>query len=476
MSTIALEFFAVLAFLFIHGIFVAVEYSIVRCEPGKLKGSDITSKWGTQSALTLLDRLRVSLEATQFGSAVFSVFYAVSASNVIFPALVSFFAWVGFSEPPVIPDILSFAIGLLLIILLYVSIGLFLPKEIAVRFPEDTLRLVSAPVLLLSKALSPLSSFTSKLIRCLFGFPSSRDENSVELSGELTLLISKSSDSTDFNQEEKDMLRGIVDFSNKVAREVMTARTDMVVIPAKASYSEIVHLVASSGLSRFPVVHDDMDDVAGILLARDLIPYLEKTSHDKDKFNISKILRPPFFVPGTKPINEILNEFKSRKIHLAIVLDEHGGIDGIVTLEDLLEEIVGAIFDESDIPETDIFMDSNGEFVIDGGVLIDDINEKCKCSLPDGDYDTIGGFIFATLGRIPVQGEVIQLNKAGIPISNEQLLEMSETGQINSDVEENENSIVEALLQPAIVLSIENVAGNRIETIRLRKFTTQAEE
>jgi CBS domain containing-hemolysin-like protein len=175
-------------------------------------------------------------------------------------------------------------------------------------------------------------------------------------------------------------------------------------------------------------------------------------------------------VPGTKPVDDLLNELKHRKIHMAIVLDEHGGVDGAVTLEDLVEEIVGDIYDESDAPNTELVFESNGDVLVDGGIVVADLNERLNVEIPEGDYDTVAGFILSTLGRMAHVADAIRLTSKGVIIFNDQ--EGVQRARFPGG-EEAEG--FDFPLDEAIVLSVETTAGNRIETVRIHRITPSAE-
>jgi CBS domain containing-hemolysin-like protein len=205
--------------------------------------------------------------------------------------------------------------------------------------------------------------------------------------------------------EEHDaaLLDAVFEFSEKNAREVMTPRTEIVAIDATATLDDIIELVSESGLSRYPVYEETIDDIVGIILSKDLIPIL---AHRPSVFTLRPLMRPAYFIPGSREVEDVLADFKRRKEHMAIVLDEYGGTAGIVTMEDLLEEIVGEILDEYDVgEEVDMRTTTNGETVISGATSISEFNEQFGTTIPEDDYTTVGGYVFGALGRLPVVGD-----------------------------------------------------------------------
>jgi putative hemolysin len=217
-------------------------------------------------------------------------------------------------------------------------------------------------------------------------------------------------------EDEREMIHGVFEFSETIAREVMTPRIDIVAVPRDVGLEELVRLVVLEGHSRIPVFEGSIDNVVGIVLAKDLIPYLaEGSPHRHGGFAVGALLREPYFVPETKPVDDILAEFRRSSVHLAIVIDEFGGTSGLVTMEDLLEEIVGEISDEHDVEEPEFAVTPEGDFLIDGGALIADVNDRFGLDLPESDFDTIGGYVFGSVGRVPVPGDRVDgLGEGGL--------------------------------------------------------------
>jgi magnesium and cobalt transporter len=209
------------------------------------------------------------------------------------------------------------------------------------------------------------------------------------------------------DEEAKEMIRGIVELSNSIVREIMVPRTGVVFISLSHSFKEIVTLVVESGHSRFPVYQETLDNIVGILYAKDLLRSMVK---EKKDFNLGKIIRKPYFVPEGKKLNSLLKEFRRRKVHIAIVVDEYGGTSGIVCLEDIIEEIVGEIHDEFDTETPDIIEMGEGVFLCDARINLQDLNDKLKLLLPVTGSDTLGGFVFDLFGKIPTINEKVTYN------------------------------------------------------------------
>ncbi len=213
--------------------------------------------------------------------------------------------------------------------------------------------------------------------------------------------------------DEKQMINSIFEFDDIIVKEIMVPRIHMSCIEINDQLDELIDLIINLGFSRIPVYNDTVDNIVGVVYAKDLLPLLKKDDYGVD---IQKIMRPAYYIPETKKIDNLLSEFRKEKIHMAIILDEYGGTSGLVTIEDLLEEIVGDIQDEYDEEENWIKIIDEHEIVIDGRVDIDEINELLNINLPEEDYETISGFILSMLGYVPDDGEAIEFENLHITV------------------------------------------------------------
>jgi len=209
-------------------------------------------------------------------------------------------------------------------------------------------------------------------------------------------------------KEEREMIKGVYGLGETTVKEIMIPRMDVIAISTDESFKDIVTIVIKSGHSRIPIYEDTIDNVIGFLHAKDLLPYLSK---ETDSIDIKKLLRPVLFVPEGKMIDDLLREFKQKKVHIAVVVDEYGGMAGIACLENILEEIVGKIQDEYDNEEEEIKKLSQDTFICDARVSISELNETIKLGIPEDISDSFGGFVFNLLGKIPTTGEKITYDK-----------------------------------------------------------------
>jgi len=209
------------------------------------------------------------------------------------------------------------------------------------------------------------------------------------------------------DHEEILLISSVLEFTDAIVREVMVPRTDMVAIAASGDTNDALDRVIDSGISRVPVTGDDLDDVVGVLYARDLLTLARS---GEGPVPVTKIMRPATFVPETKRVSELFRELQAEGVHLAIVVDEFGGTAGLVTMEDLIEEIVGEIVDEYDIEEPMVEAVGEGEFLVDARLSVDDLSQLLGRTLPDEDWDTVGGLVLGLAGRVPLEGESFELD------------------------------------------------------------------
>ena len=280
-------------------------------------------------------------------------------------------------------------------------------KAFSLREPEQMLCRVGYIVLFFSKVVSPFSTVLFQMVSYtlrVFGMNESVEEKSQVSVQDISEMVDMGTKAGVVEDEAREMIHGIIDFSDTVVREVMTPRTDIIAIAEDASLAEITAIFQKEGVSRVLVRGEDLDQVKGVILMKDLIPFVGSAPL---QFDLRKIVRRAYFIPNTKGVSALLSDFRKAAVHFAVVLDERGNVDGVVTLEDLIEEIVGDIFDEHDRPteEVQVRKTKSGDLLVNGDISIDDFNERTHLKLPHGEYDTLGGFMSHILGRIPKFGD-----------------------------------------------------------------------
>ena len=242
-------------------------------------------------------------------------------------------------------------------------------------------------------------------IKELFG--SDKEQDKIRLEREIQSIIDEGEENGLIDQNSGDMIQSILDFRETVVREIMVPRTEMIAVPSDAGIQEIIEQITAYGHSRMPVYRNNLDNIVGILNVKDLLRFW---SHPISEEDLIANLRTPYYIPETKNIHLLLTEFKHNKYHMAIVIDEYGGTSGLVTLEDLLEEIVGEISDEHDIQGKSIINLPDGSMLAEGRTEIEEIEEYFKIEIPEGKYETLAGFILHLMKKIPGPGERIQYN------------------------------------------------------------------
>lgn len=297
---------------------------------------------------------------------------------------------------------------LITIILSYFTLvlGELVPKRLAMKKAEPISMFVVKPLIILSQVASPFIYFltmsTNFFVRMFGVDPNEEDDNVTE--EEIRMMVDVGEEKGTIHETEKLMINNIFDFNNKTVEEIMTHRTDILALPVEADLETVTHFVNTEKYSRIPIYEENIDNIVGVLHTRDIIHCLTEDC-PKEKFNLESIIREPYFVPISKRTDELFKELQRKKTHLAIIIDEYGGTAGIVTLEDLIEEIVGNIFDEYDEEIKDFEKLDDNTFLINGTTSLDAVSDYLDIDLPVNEYDTLSGFVIGQLDRIPGEEE-----------------------------------------------------------------------
>jgi CBS domain containing-hemolysin-like protein len=391
-----------------NGFFVASEFALVGVRRSRIVTLANTGHKRAKILLGLVDNLNAYISATQLGITLASL------------AL----GWIG--EPAVahlleiplqgrISDALlhtiAFAIAFSVITFLHIVLGELAPKTLALERAEKTALAIAIPMQIFYKIfrwpIRLLDWAGTRTVR-LFGLHPSGEHASIYTEEELRQLIEISRQSGHVQEEEQNLLDKVFDFTDAEVREAMVPRTSVAALPVTSSFQEVKDAFRGLGYSRLPVYRGNVDNIVGILVRRDLEPYLEQPPNDD--FRVETLLHSPKFIPATARLGTTLRLMQTSRTHLAIVIDEHGGVEGIVTLEDLLEEIVGEINDEYDEEvRAQIINEPDGTILLSGMLAVRDANRRLHLQLPeDGGYTTIAGFLMAQAGRLLQQGDVVQ--------------------------------------------------------------------
>ena len=277
------------------------------------------------------------------------------------------------------------------------------PKNIGLRYPETIVRLVAWPIQVVAYALAPVRWSLRKLVVAVMG---EHVERPIALSttDELKTLVDLSEDEGIIDQEERNLIQRVFEFGGHRVSQIMTPRTDIFALEVSEPLATALSKIKDNRFSRIPVYEGSTDQIIGILFAKDLLPY---SRHPEPEVKLRDLLHPVFFVPESKRIDDLLREFQRNKVHMAIVVDEYGGVSGLATMEDALEELVGEIVDEFDIEEILCRQIDPQTYVVSAKLSLGEFNDKLGVSIPREDADTVGGHVFHLFGMLPKRGESV---------------------------------------------------------------------
>ena len=390
-----LELVAVAALILLNAFFVAGEYGLVTARRTRIQELEQQGNRRARAVLQIVSDPPRFIAAMQLGVTATSLAIGALGEQALARAL-----------DPLFASVIAFALAFLLITFLHVVVGELVPKGVALGHSEKTALAVSAPVRGFFVLFKPLIWFlqrSSEVALRALGLQPPGGEIDVYSEAELKMLLSRSTEEGELEQQEQEMLYKVFDFADKEVSAVMVPRPEVVALSIDLPPEEALAAVIESPYTRYPVYRGSLDEIVGILHVRDLFSAL----NDRGLLavELEQLLRPAHIVPETKDLAALLTEFRRANQHMAVVVDEYGDLEGIATLEDLLEEIVGEIEDEFDLPDESVERLPNGRMRIDGTFPIDDFNEQFGTQLPIEDYHTVGGFVFGLLGRAPEPGD-----------------------------------------------------------------------
>jgi CBS domain containing-hemolysin-like protein len=396
----------IVVLLVLNGYFVAVEFALVRSRRTRLQAMVRAGDRVARFALSASGNLARVLSASQLGITLASLGLGWTAESALGHSFGAFFATLPFPIEESLRVSIGAIVALLLATYLQVVFGELAPRAVALNHPEQIAKWLAPPLLAFAWIASPfiaVLNWSAGGVLRLFGQSSKIEREAVHSPDELRMLVEQSEEQGALETSDAEMLGKVFAFSEKKAREVMTPRTDIIAMTADASLDDALEVVEEAGFSRFPVYDESIDNIIGMLHVKDLLGVLREKL---DEFTVRDIMREVHVVPGSREVEEVLADFKKRKEHMAIVLDEYGGTAGLVTMEDLLEEIVGEILDEYDENvDAPTVVVAGGETLVEGAMSIREVNETYGLTIPEEDYTTVGGYVFGVLGRLPVPGD-----------------------------------------------------------------------
>jgi len=405
-QSIGLRLLAVLLLVLANAFFVAAEFALVAARRTRIEAMVRRGDRKAKTVQTALQDLYRQLSAAQLGITVASILLGYVAEDTVAHLFRNWFA----ALPPALDFLarggVASVVAVTIISFLHVVFGEQAPKAWAITYPEATSRWIAAPLILFSWITRPFTELlnwsANRVVRWLGIKSTTAELERIHSPEEIRMLVEQSRKTGRLAADDARLLEGVFEFSEKTAHEVMTPRTQMVALPVDLTLEEAADQVAVAGRSRYPVYGESLDDIVGVVHAKDILAGLRSAKGG----TLRAVLRPAVFVPGTREVEDVLADMKRQKNHLAIVLDEFGGTAGLVTMEDLLEEIVGPIYDEYDRPAVDTRVaPGEGAPLLAGAMPLRDVNATYGLALDEEDYTTLGGYVFGALGRLPKVGD-----------------------------------------------------------------------
>jgi putative hemolysin len=395
---LSLELLGVAALILLNAYFVAAEYALVTARRTRIRELEERGNRRARALLNIVSDPPRFIAAMQLGVTGASLGIGALGEQ----ALARVF-------DPILASVIAFALAFLIITFLHVVVGELVPKGIALGYSETVALAVSAPVrgfFVLFKPLIWVLQRSTEVVLRAFGLEPPGGDMEVYSEAELKMLLSRSREEGEIEPQEQEMLYKVFDFADKEVSAVMVPRPEVVALSVELPPEEALAAMIESPYTRYPVYRGSLDQVIGMIHVRDLFSAI--VDRGIAGVELETLVRPAHIVPETKDLAALLAEFRRTNQHMAIVVDEYGDLEGIVTLEDLLEEIVGEIEDEFDLPDESVERLPDGRMRIDGTFPIDDFNEQFGRELPIEDYHTVGGFVFGLLGRAPERGDEVE--------------------------------------------------------------------
>jgi CBS domain containing-hemolysin-like protein len=392
----------VLLLVALNAFFVAAEFSLIAVRRSRIdemaEAGDRSAK-NVQTALGHLDRY---IAGTQLGITMASLglgWVGEPAMSFLVDGVLGFFGLP--PAPEGVHSGFALAFSFFILTFLHIVLGELAPKSLALVKPEAVSKIVTTPLRLFSRLMAPViwlfNGAANSIVR-LFGVTPSTEAHS-HSPDELRLLVMQARAHGTLDESDSAMLAGVFDFHEKKARDVMRPRTDVVPLDIESTEQEVWAVVREERYSRYPVYRESLDDVVGVFLAKDL--WLHESTAP---FSLAALTREPLYVPDSRPAERVLDDLRRTRAHMAVVLDEYGGTAGIITMEDLIEEVIGDIADEYDMAAR-TSIESNGVLELDGTMSLIDVRSDHRVQIPEGDWTTLGGYAFAQLGRLPRMGD-----------------------------------------------------------------------
>jgi len=403
-----LSLIVAIVLVILNAFFVTAEFAMVKVRATRVQELIQEGRHGASATESIIRDIEGYLPATQLGITVASLGLGWVGEPAFAQLITPLLAAVGVWSATVVHSI-SLTIAFALITFLHIVLGELAPKTLAIQYPEQVALAVATPLRMFRRLFYPalwLLNRSANAFLLLLGIAPASDADRVHSEEELRLLMAESHRTGTLSASKRTLLENIFDYTRRFAKHIMVPRAEIVYLSLEYSLSENLAIIRHNQHTRYPLCENDIDHVIGMIHAKDLFQPEEGLRETAD---LLKIKREILFVPETRPLDLLQRDFQQRRVHMAIVVDEYGGTSGLVTLEDILEEIVGEIQDEFDAEPPKIESTPEG-YVVDGLVLIEDVAERLGVDPPESESNTLGGFVIARLGRIARVGDVVTLD------------------------------------------------------------------
>jgi putative hemolysin len=405
-----IELLVIVLLTLLEGFFVAGEIALVSIRRSRVEQLVEEGRPGARRVRRLLDEPGRFLAVSQLGLTVIGFFASAYAAVSLTAHLADWLR--GFGMDSGTADALSLIVVTVILALFTIVFAELVPKTLALAYAERFAIALSLPIEFLARALSPLIRLLTGITSAIAGLFGARATAEAQITAEeLRLIVERGGEQGVLEAEEEQMINAVIELGDRRVHEVMIPRIDIAAMPVTATFDEAIKTFVDEGHSRVPVYEDTVDEIVGILYAKDLLPFLAAAAGPRPE--LRTLLRAPVYIPESMTIDDLLHEFQRRKVHIAIVLDEYGGTAGLVTIEDLLEEIVGEIQDEYDTEEPMVVRLSDDEARVDGRAAVDELSELFDLNIDfedEDEYDTVGGLIYHRIGGIPSPGDRVELD------------------------------------------------------------------
>ena len=405
-----LALFFTLFLVFLNGFFVAAEFALVKVRASQIEIKAKTGSRVAKIAKHMTQHLDGYLAATQLGITLASLGLGWVGEEVMTKIVSNFFNFINIDMTSSVATNIGHVLAFAIITVLHIVFGELAPKSLAIQRPIGTTMGIALPLHFFYLIFRPfiwlLNGFANFILRIL-GIATIGGHEAHHSSEELQYLLDQGKESGALETNEHELIKNVFDFNDRVVKNIMVPRTKISGIELSTPHKEVLDIIIREGYSRIPVYDETIDKIVGIVHAKDILPLLAENK----ECILKEIIRKPYFIPETKKINDLLSELQLKRIQIAIVLDEFGGTAGMVTAEDIVEELVGDIQDEYDEEKPIVEKVTDNEFIIDATASIYDVNEYLPHDLPeDGDYDTVAGLVSEIFGKIPDVGEASEFN------------------------------------------------------------------